>query len=285
MLVVLVITCIVAVLVVALTRSGTEAFDGGVDAAVIGGSPASYADFPFYCDVGGCGGVLIAPDVVLTAAHCKSSRPGTNVVVGGGKDTVKVKRIAFNSMMERLVRVGLTDQATDQQTINFYTSFVSNDLKLLRLERAVRGVKPIPLATSHPRDGTATLIIGRGKQTYTGSSSGAFMKAWLPYRKPENAVQLIEAENAANFGGQLYKNISKSIAASRAVVTTVSFDRRSGCHGDSGGPLVIPNRGRWELLGIVSSGPVNCNQNMKKSHFSMFVSVPFHRAWIAASSS
>lgn len=34
---------------------------------IIGGSPSNPGDFPYYVDLGGCGGSLIAPSVVLSA--------------------------------------------------------------------------------------------------------------------------------------------------------------------------------------------------------------------------
>lgn len=38
---------------------------------IIGGTPSDPGEFPYYVDLSGCGGTLIAPRVVLTA--CKSN--------------------------------------------------------------------------------------------------------------------------------------------------------------------------------------------------------------------
>ena len=38
--------------------------------AVVNGTPVDRASVPWYANVGSCGGTLVAPDRVLTAAHC-----------------------------------------------------------------------------------------------------------------------------------------------------------------------------------------------------------------------
>jgi len=62
---------------------------------IIGGDDISPGDFPYYVDMNGCGGSLIAPDIVLTAAHCIGTTVGENLqlfepfIIGGyRKDSV-----------------------------------------------------------------------------------------------------------------------------------------------------------------------------------------------------
>ena len=49
---------------------------------IVGGSATRESNFPYFTDLGDCGGSLIAPSVVLTAAHC-GSHIGRDVRING----------------------------------------------------------------------------------------------------------------------------------------------------------------------------------------------------------
>jgi hypothetical protein len=53
----------------AITEHGTN----DIDTKIIGGAPSEWGEFPFYVHLGGCGGSLIAPRVVLTAGKARNS--------------------------------------------------------------------------------------------------------------------------------------------------------------------------------------------------------------------
>ena len=71
------------------------------DPRIIGGTPAAPGAYPFHVNSLGClfcGGTLIAPDIVLTAAHCIGSfLAGVNIggILLDGTDAVETLAVDF----------------------------------------------------------------------------------------------------------------------------------------------------------------------------------------------
>ncbi|MFF9018245.1 serine protease [Streptomyces sp. NPDC014870] len=223
------------------------------DSVVVGGQPAEAADAPWAVALssrdrfGGtragqfCGGVVVAPTKVLTAAHCL----GRDVLGGEPSELPDFKVIAGRSALYgqggHEVRVSRTWISPDYDpTAN------TNDLAVLTLASALP--QSYVIRTAVPGDvaetpGTAADVYGWGDTTGNGTYASALRSARvqvLPDASCERAYP-------GGFG-----------AAYQPGTMLCAGDPQGGrdaCQGDSGGPLVAAGR----LIGLVSWGS-GCGQ-------------------------
>src|SRR4051794_22653955 len=133
-------------------------------AAIFHGSPAPLPEIPWFASLyefGGpaCGGSLIAPDRVLTAAHCvQGAGPRDYDVRIGGPS--RPARGAYFPPGYRLLPSPLLPGVES-------ASGSLDDIAVIVLRQPVTDVAPVPLATTAPADHEATLTVGRG---FTGPS-------------------------------------------------------------------------------------------------------------------
>ena len=123
-----------------------------VASAVVGGTAVKPGAYPFAAAIGDakgsyyCGGTLIAPTVVLTAAHCLTERrtalTDLRVLVGTG-NAAGVAGVFLHPKF-------------DGVTMHY-------DAALLLLDRAATGVRTLPMATTSPLAGTTVTAAGWGK--------------------------------------------------------------------------------------------------------------------------
>ncbi|XP_074837455.1 kallikrein-14-like [Carettochelys insculpta] len=222
-------------LIIVMLVAGAGAASGEQGNRVVGGKSCLFSSRPYQAVLlrngrNYCGGSLIHPKWVLTAAHC--SRRIGSVQVHLGAYNLRVKE--FTQQRREILNYFIHPRYSLRHHLDY-------DFMLLELDEPVQlnsNVNTIKLATRCPTPGRRCSVSGWGTTTSP-------IKTHPDILQCANLYITSQAKCLQTYPGKITKSM---------FCAGVERGGTSSCKGDSGGPLVC----RGKLQGVVSWGKAHC---------------------------
>jgi secreted trypsin-like serine protease len=239
---------------------GATGEDGGVaQPQVVGGEPVPDGTYPFMVSIQAdtsdarpyrehfCGGTLIDPDSVLTAAHCANEIGSANTPASVSFRDIRLAIGVTKLNTRRGVARGISSFADVRIHPLFDERTRKYDAAVIGLDAPV-SLNPITLAPEEEGDTlerprTNAVVAGWGNTIKQGANLSQGDR--FPERLQRGTPPIVSDRKAERTYGRLYFS-PHMVAAGQAGEDT--------CQGDSGGPLWVRTEAGKRQIGITSFG-------------------------------
>eukprot|EP00544_Gedaniella_sp_CCMP2646_P009510 CAMPEP_0202485578 /NCGR_PEP_ID=MMETSP1361-20130828/4393_1 /ASSEMBLY_ACC=CAM_ASM_000849 /TAXON_ID=210615 /ORGANISM="Staurosira complex sp., Strain CCMP2646" /LENGTH=418 /DNA_ID=CAMNT_0049114525 /DNA_START=80 /DNA_END=1336 /DNA_ORIENTATION=+ len=220
-----------------------------IEARIVGGSTTAQGRYPYMVSLWSayrheCGGILVAPDVILTAAHC---------IINGWNDPTKEIKMAH---VGRWNKYDFSEPSTYKSSVTKYSphSLYSPmtdqyDVALLKIETPATSS---PLATinalsSAYSNGNTFTAIGWGDMG-GGNFPNELQEVNVQYMTNEACKAFNDPQGVVTYQDFIYPDMMCAYSLGK-----------DACFGDSGGPLLIKgNSANTDLIVGITSWGIDC---------------------------
>ena len=198
-----------------------------------------------------CGGTLIAPNKILTAAHCVDDKLTTDIEVVVGRSTLSESDGEIRSIKGIAVHPLYNDK------------LLTNDVAILTLSEEITNITPIPVVSDQdleywkPGSKYGT-IVGWGQ-------TEPELKVY-PDNLRKTTIPIVNDTTCKNTMGIMF-DTATMICGGIKSSSKADIDGVGPCYGDSGGPLIVNTPEGRKIAGITSWG-YECASSRTYSVFS-----------------